>query len=77
MFPALAKVTWYDDVDGTYRKSVHILQCYNFTDGMKQIEDYYKNSLVKVHLKLYEEGLIEFPVDMYDKLDKWLEGEIH
>ena len=77
MYPALAKVTWYDDVDGQRRKAVHLLQCYSFADGMKQIEDFYGDSLIKVHLKLYEQGLIEMPVDMYDKLDKWLEGEVH
>lgn len=77
MCPALAKVTWYDDIDGVTRTSVHVMQAFNFTDAAKQLEDHYGDNLVEMRIKLYEDGLIEFPVEMYDRLDQWLKGEIH
>lgn len=72
----LAKVTVYDDMRGTFEKHVHVLYAENMTDAMQSLEDYYGDSIEKVHLTIYEEGLVTFPTNMYKQLDDFLAGRV-
>ena len=76
MYPVLAKVTFWDEVENKVNKAVHILQAYSLADAAKQLEDYYgEGNIYKVHFIQYEHGLITFPVEMYEPLQKMLGGK--
>lgn len=76
MYPVLAKVTFWDEIDNKTKKAVHILNAYNLADAAKQLEDYYgEDNVNKVHLIIYESGLPTFPVEMYEPLQKMLGGK--
>jgi len=71
----LAKVVFFDEVKDKMDQAVHILAAYSFADASKQLEDAYGDTIEKVHLTVYDEGLPTFPVDMYTQLDEILSGQ--
>ena len=70
--PVLAKVTFWDEYDCKMVKRVHLLNADSFANAAAQLEDYYGKSLEKIHLTIYEDGLITLPVNMYKQLNQWL-----
>ena len=70
----LAKVTYWDEIESKMSKQVHVFTAYNFQDAARQLEDYYGDTIEKVHIQLYDEGLPTLPTNLYKKLDGWLSG---
>lgn len=73
--PVLAKITFYDEIDGQTKKAVHILAAHNMSEAVEQLEGWYGECIEKIQLTIYEEGPITMPVDMYKTLDKILSGD--
>ena len=63
MCPALAKVTFWDDTSA--KEDVILLYGENFTEIMRQVEDYYGDQLIDVYIEMFDEGCRwHIPVDM-------------
>lgn len=54
MCPALVKVTFWDD--DSAKEDVTLLYGDNFTEIMRQVEDYYGDQLENVYIELFEDG---------------------
>ena len=54
MCPALVKVTFWDD--GSMKEDITLLYGKNFTEIMRQVEDYYGDQLENVYIEIFEDG---------------------
>ena len=54
MCPALVKVTFWDD--DSMKEDITLLYGKNFTEIMRQVEDYYGNQLENVYIEMFEDG---------------------
>lgn len=67
-YPVLAKVTYWDEVNGKHCTRVNLLSAYSFSEAAQQLESYYGDCLEDMKLTIYEEGLITMPTHMYKTL---------
>lgn len=54
MCPALVKVTFWDD--DSMKEDITLLYGENFTEIMRQVEDYYGDQLENVYIEIFEDG---------------------
>lgn len=54
MYPALVKVTFWDD--DSMKEDITLLYGKNFTEIMRQVEDYYGDLLENVYIEIFEDG---------------------
>ena len=54
MCPALVKVTFWDD--DSMKEDITLLYGENFTEIMRQVEDYYGDQLENVYIEIFDEG---------------------
>lgn len=54
MCPALVKVTFWDD--DNMKEDITLLYGKNFTEVMRQVEDYYGDQLENVYIEIFEDG---------------------
>ena len=56
MCPALVKATFWDD--NSTKEEVILLYGKNFTEIMRQVEDYYGDQLENVYIEMFDEGCL-------------------
>ena len=56
MCPALVKVTFWDD--DSMKEEVILLYGENFTEIMRQVEDYYGDQLENVYIEMFDKGCL-------------------
>ena len=56
MCPALVKVTFWDD--DNMKEDITLLYGKNFTEVMRQVEDYYGDQLENVYIEMFDEGCL-------------------
>jgi len=54
---AMAKVRYWNEVEGLTENCNVLLYCNSFVDGVEQLEEYYGKELEKVEIELFDTGL--------------------
>lgn len=77
MYTVLYHVEFYDEINAVIDKECGLVYADNFTDAMKQIEDYYGKDLEAVKsLELYDASIFTFSPEMLPTIKKEIEESL-
>lgn len=77
MYTVLYHVEFYDEINAVIDKECGLVYADNFTDAMKQIEDYYGKDLEAVKsLELYDASIFTFSPEMLPTIKDEIEESL-
>lgn len=77
MYTVLYHVEFYDEINAVIDKECGLVYADNFTDAMKQIEDYYGKDLEAVKsLELYDASIFTFSPEMLPTIKNEIEESL-
>lgn len=77
MYTVLYHVEFYDEINAVIDKECGLVYADNFTDAMKQIEDYYGKDLEAVKsLELYDASIFTFSPEMLPTIKSEIEESL-
>lgn len=77
MYTALYHVEFYDKISAIIDEECGLVYANNFTEAMKQIEDYYGEDLEAVKsIKLYDTSIFTFSPEMLPTIKKEIEENL-
>lgn len=77
MYTVLYHVEFYDEINAVVDKECGLVYADNFTDAMKQIEDYYGKDLEAVKsLELYDASIFTFSPEMLPTIKSEIEEDL-